>query len=238
MAKFLTTAWVSSHIEDIIKRAKKTVVLVSPYLQFSQNFYQRLKDAESHKVDITIIYGKSELNAKESELLSNLKKLNLFYSENLHAKCYFNESEMVITSMNMYEYSEKNNREMGVFISKQEDPEIFEDASRETLSILNSAVQVNLKKTVVKKSKIPVEILRKLNGGVVSKNLPVSSGFCIRCAETIPFEPERPYCGTCYYTWSQFENPHYEEPTCHQCGYDNKSTIIKPVCYSCYKGKM
>lgn len=238
MAKFLTTSWVSSHIEDIIKRAKEKVVLVSPYLQFSQNFYQRLKDAESHKVDITIIYGKSELNSKETELLSNLEKLNLFYSENLHAKCYFNESEMVITSMNMYEYSEKNNREMGVFISKKDDPEIFEEANHETLSILNSAVPVNLKKKAVKKSNIPLELQRKLQGRVAPNKYSPSSGYCIRCSESIPLDSERPYCSNCFYTWSQFENPHYEETTCHQCGYDNNSTIMKPVCYSCYKGQM
>src|SRR5690606_15205615 len=218
MAKFLTTSWISSHIEDIIKRAKKTVVLVSPYLQFSQNFYERLKDAESHKVDITIIYGKSELNAKETELLLNLKKLNLFYSENLHAKCYFNESEMIITSMNMYEYSEKNNREMGVFISKKVDPEIFDDFSGETFSIFTSSVPVNLKKKSLVESKIPLEIQRKVNGGSVPQIKQPSSGFCIRCAESIPFETERPYCGTCFYSWSNFENPHYEETACHKCG--------------------
>lgn len=238
MAKFLTTTWVSSHIEDIIKRAKKKVVLVSPYLQFSQNFYERLRDAESNKVDITIIYGKNELNSKETELLSNLKQLKLFYSDNLHAKCYFNESEMVITSMNMYEYSEKNNREMGVFISKEGDAEIFEDASRETLSILNFAIPVDLKKKIGKQSNTTFDTQKRLQRGVAPKKYSNSSGYCIRCAESITLEPERPYCGACFYTWSQFENPHYEETTCHQCGYENNSTLMKPVCYSCYKGQM
>lgn len=236
MAKFLTTSWVSSHIEDIIKKARKNVVLVSPYLQFSQNFYQRLKDAETNRVDITIIYGKNELNAKETELLSNLKKLNLFYFENLHAKCYFNESEMVITSMNMYEYSEKNNREMGVYISKQEDPEIYADASQETISILNSSVPVNLNKN--KKGSFA---FANENGGQRGGKVQQShrnNGYCIRCSDTIQFDPERPYCGTCFYSWSHFENPHYEETTCHQCGYENNSTMIKPVCYNCFKGLM
>lgn len=135
----------------------------------------------------------------------------------------------------MYEYSEKNNREMGVFISKKDDPDIFEDASRETLSILNSSVPVNLKKKSVVKSRIPLEIQKKLNGGSVQHKKQATFGFCIRCAGSIPFETEKPYCGTCFYSWSHFENPHYEETACHKCGFDNKSTLIKPICYSCYK---
>lgn len=240
MAKFLTTSGVSYRIEDIIRNAKKSVVLVSPYLQFSKNFYERLKDAESHKVDITIIFGKNELNQKETDLLSELNKLKLYFSENLHAKCYFNESEMVITSMNMYEYSEKNNREMGVFITKSQDSDLFEEAHKETLSIINSAVPVPLNNnnnnnriTRNKKSNYSNDKKSREQNRVSYNN-----GFCIRCSDSITVDPERPYCNSCFQTWAQFENPHYEENACHVCGYENNSTIIKPVCYSCYKGIM
>lgn len=240
MAKFLTTSGVSYRIEDIIRNAKKSVVLVSPYLQFSKNFYERLKDAESNKVDITIIFGKSELNQKETDLLCELNKLNLYFSENLHAKCYFNESEMVITSMNMYEYSEKNNREMGVFITKSQDSDLFEEAHNETLSIINSAVSVSLdNKTKDNRNRRNIKSSYSndnISRGQLRKGY--NNGFCIRCSDSILVDPERPYCNSCFQTWSQFENPHYEENACHVCGYENQSTIIKPVCYTCYTGKM
>src|SRR5690606_18255123 len=144
MAKFITTSGVSYYIEDIIKNAKKQVVLVSPYLQFSPNFFQRLKDAQDHNVDIIIVYGKSELKPSEIELLKGLPNLTLFFSQNLHAKCYFNESAMVITSMNMYEYSEKNNREMGIYITKENDQDIFNEAHKETMSIIRSSDEVQI----------------------------------------------------------------------------------------------
>ncbi|MGB1207416.1 MAG: phospholipase D family protein [Chitinophagales bacterium] len=149
MAKFLTTNGISLKIEDIIKGAKKKLILVSPYLQISKTFYERLKDATNKGVIIKIIYGKDNLNPNERKQLADLKILELYYFENLHAKCYFNETEMVITSMNMYEYSMKNNREMGVLINRMEDSELFNDTMEECKSILEHAEMVRLTKTKI-----------------------------------------------------------------------------------------
>ena len=38
---------------------------------------------------------------------------------------------MVVTSMNLYDFSEQNNREMGVLATRQEDEEFFKEAVRE-----------------------------------------------------------------------------------------------------------
>ena len=46
MAEFLTTAAIANRIEDVIKKARGKLVLVSPYLQLSATVLQRLKDAE------------------------------------------------------------------------------------------------------------------------------------------------------------------------------------------------
>ena len=147
MAKFLTTNGISLKIEDIIKGAKKKLILVSPYLQISKTFYERLKDATNKGVVIKIIYGKDNLETSEKEAIAELKLVKLYYFENLHAKCYFNETEMVITSMNMYEYSIRNNREMGVLINRIEDKELFNDTMEECKSILEHAETVLLTKT-------------------------------------------------------------------------------------------
>jgi hypothetical protein len=32
-------------------------------------------------------------------------------------------------------------------------------------------------------------------------------GFCIRCAEAIPFNREKPYCADHYRDWSKWKNP-------------------------------
>ena len=52
------------------------------------------------------------------------------YHENLHAKCYVNDTKLIITSLNFYEYSMINNKEMGVIYDNTlpEDLEIYTKA--------------------------------------------------------------------------------------------------------------
>lgn len=139
MAQFLTTKGISSKIEDIIRRSTKDVYLVSPYLKLSRTFFERLKDIEEKNVTIHIIYGKDDLNKNQKELICNLKNLKLYYLDHLHAKCFANEKELIITSMNMHEYSEMNNREMGILIQKQNNEDLYADALDEIKSIIKAA---------------------------------------------------------------------------------------------------
>ncbi|RKE95098.1 phospholipase D family protein [Ichthyenterobacterium magnum] len=139
MAKFLTTTGNSYHIEDIIINAKKSLTLVTPFLKLSKNLIERISDADKKDIHITLIYGKSELDSEQHKILFSLKNIDIYYFYNLHAKCYHNENSMIITSMNLYEFSEKNNREMGILIHKDTDYEIFNDSLIEIESIINNS---------------------------------------------------------------------------------------------------
>lgn len=229
MADFLTTNGTSYHIENVIIGAEIELVLVSPYLQISKTFYERLKDASKKNVDIKIIFGKDELRPNEKNSLAELRNLELLFFENLHAKCYFNEKEMVITSMNMYEFSEKNNREMGVFITKQNDKNIFDKAVNETLSIIQSSEIIQLAKT---KGKF-FDNKYSLNE---QTNREPRRGYCIRCEESIQYDLVKPYCWRCFSTWSQFKNPDYYENVCHSCGEFESTSMNRPECYKCFVG--
>lgn len=232
MADFLTTNGTSYRIETIIIEAKKTLTLFSPYLQLSKTFYERLKDASNRKVNIRIIYGKDELKPNEKNSLAELENIELYYFENLHAKCYFNETDMVITSMNMYEFSEKNNREMGVHITKQNDSSLYGNATNEATSIIQSSEIIQLTKTnrqLKKENKSQASTKNKQTDKKPKR------GYCIRCETRIPYDIEKPYCWECFSIWSQFENLEYEENVCHSCGEFGESKMLKPVCYSCYK---
>lgn len=232
MAEFLTTSGTSYHIENIIIGANKKLVLVSPYLQISKTLLERLKDASNRGVAVKIIYGKNELNVNQKNALESLKNLELLFLENLHAKCYFNEKEMVITSMNMYEFSEKNNREMGVYITKELDKSLFEKAVAETLSIIQSS---HYSPTQVSEMYVYEPTPTKMYSTPKTKKS--KKGFCIRCEESIPYDTERPYCWDCYNIWYQFENPHYMENICHSCGDDEDTSMSRPECYECFVAK-
>lgn len=225
MAKFLTTKGVSYYIENIIRNAKSDLILVSPYLQLSKTFYERLKDATNRGVRIKLIYGKDELKPNEKNSLAELNTLSLLYFENLHAKCYFNESEMVITSMNMYEYSEVNNREMGILIDKKEDKELFDSALEETHSILKSADPILLQKA--NRTNFQVDEKKV-------KHVKEIRGHCIRCQTRIKFDPTIPYCSDCFSSWAKYENPDYQECVCHRCGEYESTTMTKPLDYECF----
>jgi len=247
MAEFLTTNGTSNCIEQIILKATKKLVLVTPYLQISKTFTERLMDASNRGVNIKIIYGKSQLEPKQKDQLAKLDNLELYFFENLHAKCYFNEKNMVITSMNMYEFSEKNNREMGIAIDRVNDTKIFEDAMNETLSILKSAKKEDIQKEKAKfKEKaetkannismldIPPKRSTRLNNTFSSYN-----AYCIRCGDPVKKNSNKPFCKECFEKWDTFGNYDYEEKYCHTCG-DKTDDISmrKPLCYTCFtKGK-
>lgn len=139
MAKFLTTVGNSFYIEQIILNAEKNLTLVTPYLNLSKNLIERLTDADKENIKITLIYGKSELNKTEKKKVESLNNIEIYFCENLHAKCYLNEQSMIITSMNLYEFSERNNREMGILFEKEKDSQIFKDTLKEIESIKNSS---------------------------------------------------------------------------------------------------
>ncbi len=107
MAKFLTTRGTSSNLENIINAAERRLVLISPYVRIPETLFPCLKAADKKNVKITLVYGKK--GGLSDDLIGQLKQLvnlSLYFDRNLHAKCYFNETSMVITSMNLYDYSE------------------------------------------------------------------------------------------------------------------------------------
>jgi hypothetical protein len=232
MADFLTTTGTSFHLENIIIDAKTKLVLISPYLQLSKTLFERLKDASTKGVKIKIVYGKDELKPNEKNSLAELKNVDLYYFQNLHAKCYFNETKMLITSMNIYEFSEKNNREMGVLIDRQSDSQLFDKAVEEVKSIIQSSEIIENKKT---ERKFATKI--NDNGGQKNKktSFPPTIGYCLRCETRIPFNPSKPYCPDCFAVWIEYSNMSYEENVCHSCGEFELTTMDKPLCYDCYK---
>lgn len=223
MAEFLTTNGIVHHLENIINNSRRLLVIISPYLKISRTLLERLKDASSRNVSITIIYGKEELKQDEFYTLKSIKNVELFFSENLHAKCYYNENTMLITSMNLYEFSEKNNREMGILIDSSRDKDVYINAIKETESIINHA---SVKKSVTTYSS---------NSNTQPYKQKKQEGYCIRCKTRLNHQDiSSPYCKLCYIKWSEYSNPYYTENYCMICGGNNSTSKDKPVCRKCY----
>ena len=134
MAKFLDTTGVSYHLQQLINKANERLVLISPFLKINERIKQSLEDKNRMKIDIRVIYGKNELQPEENNWLKSMTSIRSSFCKDLHAKCYLNESEAIITSMNLYEFSQVNNNEMGIYVVKETDPtlynEIYEEVKR------------------------------------------------------------------------------------------------------------
>lgn len=228
MAKFLTTRQVSAELETIINNAKDWLFLISPYLDVPGTLLECIKSADNKKVKIMLIYGKKEKQEEALSELSRLKNISVRYSEHLHSKCYFNEASMIITSMNLYAYSEANNREMGILITKTGDSEIFNDAYQEVTRILENSNEVSIKGS-------PRVDHQQASLEVSKQNQPrgANKGFCIRCGTNIAYNPIQPYCSSCYKVWSKWNNPEYQENACHRCGRQAATSKNSPVCGYC-----
>ena len=140
MAKFLTTTGISYELEEIIKGAEERLYLISPFLKVNKRLKELLENKRS-SVDIRVIFGKSELQPDESEWLQGLDAVKTSYRKDLHAKCYLNEEKALLTSMNLYEFSEKNNDEMGVLVTLKDDPDLYGEILKESKDILDKSVK-------------------------------------------------------------------------------------------------
>lgn len=144
MAKFLNTSATNYFLEELIKNARDRLVLISPFLKLNERMKELLEDKNRLKIDVRIVYGKSELQPEEINWLRGLDYVRTSFCRNLHAKCYLNETTGIITSLNLYEFSQVNNNEMGVLIRRDDDAELYRDTWEEAQRIIRISDEVRI----------------------------------------------------------------------------------------------
>lgn len=232
MAKFLNTTGVSYHLEELIKGTKDRLILISPYLQLNDRIKEHINNLNVQKRDIRIVYRENKLQLEENNWLESQIGVRTSINKNLHAKCYLNENEAIITSMNLYEFSQQNNNEMGIYISKTEDPDLYnatlEEAQR--LLTISEEIRITVKKVTAdtpgKTEKKIVEV-KSLNTKTPDK----LTGFCIRTGVPIPFNVEKPMSYDAFKSWSKYSDPDYAEKFCHFSGEasNGETSVSKPI---------
>ena len=142
MAEFLTTKGITHYLDKIIDDAQKELVLISPYIKADETTKDLLKN-KTRATSINVIYGKAELKPSEKSFLDSLG-IKTSFIENLHAKCYLNEDHALLTSMNLYQFSQEHNDEMGILVSREDDAELYGAIYRQAMrwKTASSAVQV------------------------------------------------------------------------------------------------
>lgn len=154
MAKFLNTSGTNYHLEELIKGARDRLVLISPFLKLNDRIKELLEDKNRLKIDVRIIYGKTELAPAEVEWLRGMQYVRTSFCKNLHAKCYLNEERCIVTSLNLYEFSMVNNNEMGILIERTGDSDLYKDVYDEAQRIVRISDEVRISMERVEPSSV------------------------------------------------------------------------------------
>ncbi len=252
MAKFLNTSRAYAEIEDITSKANRELVLISPYIKIPARFLERLKDVARKNIRIILVCREKDLRPEEKRDLIQVRNLELRYLKSLHAKCFYNEESMVITSLNLYE-SSQDNREMGILLGLKEDHELFLEAREEAEFIVRSAdltrddvatLDTTQREETRQEPKIGKRDKKK-TGNIFTKdireilNTPIfgskQKGYCLRGGESIPYDRDNPFCAVHFAKWEEHRNLEYKEHYCHLCGKKYRTSMKYPLCRSCYE---
>jgi hypothetical protein len=121
MARFLTGNSLNSELEKLFEKAENLILIISPYIKLHERFISTLKAKKgSPEIEIVIVFGKNEDNFSKSmkegdfNFFKEFPNVEIRYEKRLHAKYYANETTAIITSMNLYSYSQDQNIEAGV----------------------------------------------------------------------------------------------------------------------------
>lgn len=162
--KFITTQGINHFLYELIKNANKYITLITPYARLNTRLKELLKNKKQQGVKITFICRVSDLKNQEKSILSECSG-QIKNKNNLHAKCYISENEAIISSLNLYEYSQVNNDEMGILVKRNHAiyNDILEDSirisdnsdsEREIITTNENGINI-IKVTIVKGSEFP-----------------------------------------------------------------------------------
>ncbi len=229
MATFLTRDGITESLHRIIREANEELVLISPYIHLDDQTRGLLKSAAGG-TRVHVVSKKSKATRREIPFIEELG-IEISFVPHLHAKCYMNEKDALITSANLQETSLYRNPEMGILVSKLEDATLYRNIYEEARRLMGSqaaSVGADTDETVQAKD---ASRAKPTDGD----GKPPRQGFCISCGDEVRVRTKlrlRPYCRDCYYDLD--EGDPGTAGQCHTCGREWHTTMEKPLCLECY----
>jgi len=160
MADFLTGEQLDSKLTDIIWNAKQELIIVSPFIwldDYCKEIFKRLNNKP--EVEIIIVFGKNEGEAQRSlkpqdlEIFKQFTNITIIYCKDLHAKYYANESEALLTSLNLLGKSMTGNIEYGINIQKSAlNSKLYDDSNQYTHDLIIKYPCIFVKRPMYRKT--------------------------------------------------------------------------------------
>lgn len=124
MAKFLEGDNLNAELGNLLDNSAKRIILISPFIKLHKRFSSKLlSKIDNPNLAITVVFGKNEenisksMNKEQFDFFKQFPNIEIRYEKRLHAKYYANEHSAILTSMNLYEYSQDNNIEVGLLLT-------------------------------------------------------------------------------------------------------------------------
>ena len=239
-------------IRAIIDNAEKEVILVSPYVDNWQRLFDWVTIAVKDGKNVLLltrrddgIDGKTKFGGTSGiDVLTRLVEVGaeVRWLEKLHSKIYANESEVVVTSMNLLASSAAQSKEIGLSLTNGANVvavrKYLDDLRKLSEPFVAAGAWDGVwdteKKATSSKATAPVK-KAKTKSAAKQKHKVQGRGYCIRCAAGIDFSTDKPLCDKDYAIWAEYEDPEYGEEYCHSCGKEKVTSYAKPVCITCFK---
>lgn len=259
MIKFLDGDAINAKIIETIKQADEYLLLISPFIKLTERIKSEINYLVSNKPDVIIevVFGKNSdnpiksLNANDLGFLKSLPNISISYVQDLHAKIYCSEDRLMLTSMNLHEFSQANNYEAafviedGKFMSgllNNSSNQAWKDALEFVDKIISKSTLVFSRGDVYKsrffgfleevvgseKEDNSADFFKKSKPKVFNNT---NNGHCIRTGVTIPFNIKKPYSDVAFKSWQRFANEDYKEKYCHFSGEkcDGETSLKQPI---------
>lgn len=265
MAEFLKGENLNSELVNIFEKAKEELIIISPFIKL----HSRIKDSlrrclDEPKLKVTVVFGKNEKNKSKSlsldefEFFKEFPNIEIKYEPRLHAKYYANESYALLSSMNLYEYSQNNNIEFGILTTTSllaSISNIGETLDKDALKYFKEVIKHSTLKfcnepifeeklmgltkkyshSEIKVDELSTDLAIKPSFRKKSISKPKSEnkqiGHCIRTGIEIPFNTKQPFSNKAFESWNKFKDENYSEKYCHFSGEksDGATSFSKPV---------
>lgn len=255
MATFLTSNDLNAQLENLFEFAEEYLILISPYIKLHDRYASALKaKKENYDFKIIVVFGKNEgdfsksMKQEDFNFFKDFPNIEIRYEKRLHAKYYANESSAILTSMNLYNFSQDNNIEAGVLTNRKgiignltSQDTLENDAAFYFQRVIEQSDLLFLKEpkfestmlglsrrytnSVIETDKLSDFFNNKQKTDIsfkreafIPKQVTKQMGFCIRTGTQIPFNPKHPMCDTAFQSWKKFSNTEYPEKYCHFSG--------------------
>lgn len=254
MAKFLKGNELNLELERIFEYANSQIILISPYIKLHDRYKSSLlTKKEDPNIEIIVLFGKNEDDLSKSmkqddlDFFIQFPNIQILHEKRLHAKYYANEYTGILTSMNLYGFSQNNNIEVGILMestlkgSFTGSNELDNDSWSYFTRVLDQAELIFDKKPIFEKKNVlsqrkyigsEIELNRlneffseKSYNKVYKKEISTlkridndNLGYCIRTGKKIPFNIEKPLDYESYKMWNKYGDPNYPEQFCHFSG--------------------